>query len=330
MPQGWAIVGIGRLADAAVAPAIAAAAGCELVAVCSRDLGRAKAFAGRHGAAAAYDDLAAMVSDDGVDVVYVATPNGLHHAHALAAVRAGRHVLVDKPLALSVADGREMVEAASAAGVRLGTGFQMRHKQTNVAARASIRAGDIGRQVFFDIWIGASKDHYPYDTWRSDASLAGGGTVLNQGTHVIDLLQFLAGSPIVEVSCVTDVAPLEDVFAATCRLDNGSLATIASHQMLGGTPRDWVAVGTDGWLEARRALAAPGGDELTLHRDDAETVLARSTGSAYAAEVAEFAAAVREGRPPNGTGEDGLHTVAVVDALYRAAHEGRTVAVDLP
>ncbi|MQA80098.1 MAG: hypothetical protein GEV10_16705 [Streptosporangiales bacterium] len=330
MAQGWAIIGIGKLADVAIAPAIASAAGCELVAVCSRDLGRAKAFAGRHGVATAYDDLAAMVADDSVDVVYIATPNGLHRAHALTAMRAGRHVLVDKPLAVTVADGREMVEAASAAGVRLGTGFQMRHKETNLAARASIRAGDIGRAVFLDIWLSAGKDHFPYDTWRSDTTLAGGGTVLNQGTHVIDLLQFLADSPIVEVSCVTDVAPLEDVFAATCRLDNGALATIASNQVLGGTPRDWVAVGTEGWLEGRRALAAPGGDELTLHRGDATTVLARSTAPAYAREVEEFAAAVREQRQPNGSGEDGLRTIAVVDALYRAAREARTVTVDLP
>lgn len=330
MAQGWAIVGIGTLADVSVAPAIASTPGCELVAVCSRDLGRAKAFAGRHGAAAAYDDLMAMVADDRVEVVYIATPNGLHRPHALEAIRAGRHVLVDKPLALTVDDGRAMVDAASAAGVRLGTGFQMRHKETNLAARERIRAGDIGRPLFFDIWISAGKDHYPYDTWRSDPALAGGGTVLNQGTHVIDLLQFLADSSIVEVSCVTDTVPLEDVFVATCRLGDGTLATIATNQVLSGTPRDWVAVGTDGWLEGRRALAAPGGDELTLHRGDTTTALARSTVSAYAAEVAEFSAAVRERRPPNGTGEDGLRAIAVVDALYRAARERRTVTVDLP
>lgn len=327
MAVGWAIIGIGKLSDAAMAPAIAAQPDSELAAVCSRDLRRAQDFGRRHGAQHAYDDLQAMVEDPAVDVVYIATPNGLHAAHALTAIRAGKHVLVDKPMVLTSGEGRELVAAAAGAQVRLGVGFQLRHKATNRAAREAIAAGAIGRAVSFDLFIGAGKDVFPFDTWRADAELAGGGTLLNQGTHVIDLLPFLAGSPVVEVTCLMDAERLEDVAVAVCRLDNGALATLSSNQVRGGTPRDWLAIGLEGWLEGRGALAAAAGDEVVRHDAQGSAVLATTTASAYDEQVDAFTRTVLGSAPVNGDGEDGLRNVAVVEALYRSARDGRTVTV---
>ncbi|MPZ72619.1 MAG: hypothetical protein GEU74_05210 [Nitriliruptorales bacterium] len=262
-----------------------------------------------------------------VDVVYIATPNALHVDHALAAIAAGKHVLVDKPMALSMADGHAMVAAADRHGVNLGVGFQLRHKATNRTARDVIRTGGIGTPVCFELSIGAGKDHFPYDTWRSDPSLAGGGTLLNQGIHVIDLVQFLADSPIVEVSCFADAPPAEDVAVATCRLANGALVTLASNQVMGGTPRTWRAVGHAGWLEGVGAVGAAAGDDLVLHTGTDAEVLVRGSANAYDDEVDAFAAAVAKGVPVNGTGHDGVSVIAVVAALYRSADEGRAVTI---
>src|SRR5262245_28685057 len=102
MTVRWGIIGIGKVADIAIAPAIDADDRSGLGAVCSRSIDRAKAFADKHGAAAAYDDYAQMLADPDVDVVYIASPNGVHAEQGLAALEAGKHVLVDKPLALTV------------------------------------------------------------------------------------------------------------------------------------------------------------------------------------------------------------------------------------
>lgn len=249
MALGWGIIGIGKLADIAIAPAIAKQPDSCLAAVCSRDTGRAQEFAQRHDALSAYGDYDKMVNDPSVDVVYIASPNALHKDHALAAFRAGKHVFVEKPMALSLEDGYEMVAAASSADVTFAVGFHLRHKPTALAARDMIRREQIGRVFFADISVGSGKGLYPYHTWRADPALSGGGTLLHQGTHAIDLLGFFTDHHVVEVACLTDTDAAEDVFAATCRLDDGMLATISSHQLRPGTRPDWALFGEDGWLE---------------------------------------------------------------------------------
>lgn len=327
MSIGWGIIGIGKLSDAAIAPAIDRQPDSELVAVCSRSIQRAHAFAGRHGDPATYDDYDAMLRDERVDVVYIATPNALHADHMVAAAAAGKHVLVDKPMALSVEDGQRMNAAAAEHGICFAVGFQLRSKATNLAARDAIAAGRIGTPSLYELSIGAGKDHFPYDTWRSDASLAGGGTVLNQGTHVIDLVQFLAGSPIAEVSCFADGVPAEDVAVISGRLANGALINLTSNQLIGGTPRDWLAVAGDGWMEGKGAIGAAGGDQVVLHTGGAAEVLATGTANAYDEEVDAFSRAVLGTAAVNGSGEDGARTIAVVDAIYQSVAERRAVTV---
>ena len=330
MALGWGIIGIGKLADIAIAPAIARQGASHLAAVCSRDLGRANDFAQRHEAGAAYDDYARMLADPAVDVVYVASPNALHREHTIAAVEAGKHVLVEKPMALSSADGQAMIDAAASADVTLAVGFHLRHKATALAAREAVRSGRIGRVFLADISVGAGKGLYPYHTWRADRSLAGGGTLLHQGTHAVDLLAFLTDSTIGEVTCqLDDTEADEDVFTATCRLHDGTLATLSSHQLHAGTRPDWVQFREEGWLACRGGTSPFPGDELTVRVGGGEpATLASSEVSAYDAEVDAFARAVEGTEPVNGTGGDGLRLIAACEALYRSAQERRTVAVE--
>lgn len=323
---GWGFIGIGKLADIAIAPGVRRTEEAHLAAVCSRSLDRARAFADKHDAARAYDDYDAMLADDAVDAVFIATPNGLHHEHVLAAVKAGKHVLVEKPMALSLEDGREMVAAAAAAQRLLGVGFHLRHKSNNERARDLIAAGRLGELAYLDLSIGAGTNVYPYDTWRADAALAGGGTTLHQGTHAIDLLAFLTQRRVVEVTAQMAGSP-EDVFVATARLEDGVLATLSSHQVNAGTRPDWLAVGHDAWLQCRGGTSPVRGDVLYLHQGTEQSVEGETTVTAYTAEVASFTSAVAHGTPVNGTGEDGVANIAVVDALYESARTGRRVEV---
>jgi 1,5-anhydro-D-fructose reductase (1,5-anhydro-D-mannitol-forming) len=122
----WGIIGLGRIADTEIAPAITASPRGELRGVVSRDQGRAEAFAGRHGAARALTSFGELLADPGVDAVYIATPNALHADEVVAAAAAGKHVMCDKPLALAVADARRAVAACEEAAVQLGITFQTR------------------------------------------------------------------------------------------------------------------------------------------------------------------------------------------------------------
>jgi 1,5-anhydro-D-fructose reductase (1,5-anhydro-D-mannitol-forming) len=327
MSVGWGIIGIGKVADIAIAPAVDADEQSTLAAVCSRSLDRAKAFAEKHSAAAGYDDYIQMLEDPAVDVVYIATPNGLHAEQAMAALKSGKHVLVDKPLALDVGDARAIVDEATAAGVRLGVGFHLRYKATARAARDAIASGRLGELFYAEMACGAGKGLFPYDTWRADAALSGGGTLLHQGIHAVDLVAYLADQPVVEVTCMIDTPGAEDVFVGSCRLADGALANIASHSRRAGTRPDWTVFGTEGWLDARGGTSPAPDDTLDLHNDDGTSRLATSTTSAYRAEVAAFSDAVLSGTEPIASGLDGLRAAAVADALYRSAEERRAVPV---
>lgn len=329
MSIGWGIIGIGMVADIAIAPAINADQGSNLAAVCSRSLDRATAFAQKHGAAAGYDDYTPMLHDPNVDVVYVASPNGLHAEQALAALKSGKHVLVDKPLALEIGDARAMVDAAADAGVRLGVGFHLRYKATAQAARDAIATEQLGEVFYAEMACGAGKGLYPYDTWRADPALSGGGTMLHQGVHAIDLVGYLCDSRVVEVTCMIDHPGAEEVFVGSCRLADGTLANIASHSRRAGTRPDWTVFGTGGWLDARGGTSPAPDDVLDLHTDDGTRRLATSTTPAYTAEVADFSHAVASGTEPVSSGLDGLRAVAVADALYRAADQRRAVLVEV-
>ena len=325
---GWGLVGTGVLADVSIAPGIESTVGSHLSAVCSRTGSRADEFAAKHGARAAYDDYSAMLADDSVDIVYIASPNSLHAAQTTQALEAGKHVLVEKPMALDAADSLAMVRLAATAGLCLGVGFHLRHKATAIAGREAIADGRIGGVFYAEMAIGAGKGLYPYDTWRADPTLAGGGSLLHQGTHAVDLAAYLCGSPIIEVTAMMDAGADEDVFVGSCRLADGTLVNMASHSRRPGTRPDWTVFGTAGWLVARGGTAPTPGDTVELHTGDAVTVLATSDTAAYTAEVAAFADAVRAGHVASGSGIDGLRSVAVSDALYRAAAERRVVTVE--
>ena len=141
----WGIIGLGRIADTEIAPAITTSPHGELRAVVSREQGRADAFAGRHGAARALTSFRELLADPGVDAVYIATPNALHAEQVVAAARAGKHVMCDKPLALTVADAQRAVSACEEANVRLGTPSRPGSTTTSGGSARWSRAARWGR-----------------------------------------------------------------------------------------------------------------------------------------------------------------------------------------
>lgn len=326
MTLGWGIVGIGRIADSAMAPAINEGEGCELVAATSRDQGRAEAFAAKHGARCAYTDYAEMLANPDVGAVLITTPNALHADEALAACRAGKHVLSDKPLATSADAAAEVVEAFRRANLRLGINFQTRHHACFKETRRLLQEGTIGRVLV--VQAEASGGASGLRGWRTDPGLAGLGTVYNIGVHIYDLVRYLLGEEVVEVSAMFDVEEAERPETAALvllRFEGGTLAYVNANQTVANYQADIDIYGTEGRIV---------GDQLTRPWQDGELLVLTEAGEKathytnqdmYTRVVEEFARAVAEGRDPNPSGVDGLRSAQLTDAIARSALEGRRV-----
>ncbi len=325
---GWGIVGLGRIAGTEIAPAITASASGTLASVVSRDQGRAEAFAREHDAATAFDDYAKMLTDPAVQAVYIATPNAQHAEQVIAAARAGKHVLCDKPLAVTVADAQRCVEECGLAGVGLGSTFQTRFYDGMAEAAALVRDGGIGRVVTAEAQIG-TRGNLPKG-WRTDPALAGMGTLNNIGVHALDILRYLTGSEVADVAAMAGSEPgfeVDTTDLVLLRFRNGTLAQMTASQAV-PWPRDDIALyGTEGRVLAPN-LSRPDRDSSIsfMTRDDERTFPASSRGS-YLRLIEAFAGAVTSGRDPSPSGEDGLRSAELTVAIADSIRQGRVVSL---
>ncbi len=331
MSLGWGIIGPGRFAGDAVAPAINALENDgHLVAAVSRDRGRAEAFVKRHGAKRAYTDYQNLLSDGEVDVVYISTPNALHAEQAVAAACAGKHVLCEKPLALTATDARRMVEEFAEAGLKLGTHFQTRHHTAFAEAKRLLDGHAIGDVIL--VQVEASAGAAPLRGWRTDPALAGLGAINNMAVHPYDLLRYLLGSEVSEVMAMTDVdrkqeQELELVVLALLRFQSGVMAYVNANQKVPYHQPDIDIYGTKGRIVGINCTRPFRDGELRVLTDAGEQVIKHTSKDAIVRSVAAFNDAVLHDREPNPSGLDGLRSVQVTDAVTKSAREGKLVTV---
>jgi 1,5-anhydro-D-fructose reductase (1,5-anhydro-D-mannitol-forming) len=326
---GWGIIGTGGFAGNATAPAIKALGGAgSLVAAVSRDRGRAEAFAAQHGARRAYTDYADLLRDRDVDIVYISTPNAQHAEQALAAARARKHVLCEKPLALSVADARRMVDAFEAAGLKLGTQFQTRHHTAFVETKRLLEQRTIGDVILIQIEVSSGANQLR--SWRADPALAGLGSINNIAVHPYDLLRYLVGSEVREVAAMTDAGrstDLERLALALLRFQNGTLAYVNANQRVPNFQPDIDIYGTDGRIVGVGCTRPFREGELRVLTAAGEQVTKYSSQDAVVRSIAAFNDAVARDREPNASGVDGLRSTQLTEAVIRSAREGRLVEV---
>ena len=343
MPLGWAIVSTGRHPDQKVAPAINADGGSAIAAVVSRGAERARAFADKHGAsaAAAYDDYGAMLRDPAVGAVYLASPNHLHAEQTAQAAAAGKHVLCEKPMALTLADCRRMVDACREAGVKLGVGFHLRAHPGLQRLRALVAEGALGGvSIAAASWVRgvrgqtAPPPRPPSQEWWEEPAMAGAGVMMATGVHCVDALRYALGREVAEVAAMNDAtsgAPLEHMLAMLLRFDGGAIGQVVTSRRTPDWPSQDVAVyGSEG----RGALV--GGVDTTLTGElavDTQSAQERTAFdppdpiAVYTGQVEAFRRAVEEGGEPLATGEDGLRAGEVTLAMVESARSGRRVSV---
>lgn len=332
MTRGWAFIGAGRVSRQ-MADAVGRADGALLQGVLSRGPESAQAFTRDHGAVTTYVSLAAMLADPDVDIVYVASPNGLHREHVAAAAEAGKHVLCEKPMANDAADCLAMIDACARAGVQLGIGFQYRQHPAHRRVRELVAHDDFGRPVFADAAV-----HVPQLTtpdWYEDPAMAGGGVLPMAGVHRIDLLRFVLGAEVTEVSAFLAARdarrPYEDTVAALLRFDNGAVATVR-FALDAVSPGDGVTVsGERGWAQAARTTSqwwGVDGGELSWSGDDGTGAESFAMQDLYVSQVTSFMAASDGVGRFAADGVDGLRAAEITTALRTSAETGSAVRVE--
>jgi 1,5-anhydro-D-fructose reductase (1,5-anhydro-D-mannitol-forming) len=327
----WGLIGASTIGREWMVAAIGAQPGSTVAAVASSSAERARRYADELGIPMAYPSVADLLAERAIDAVYISTTNEWHEPHVLAAIAAGKHVLCEKPLALSLDSAQRMVEASTAAGVVLGTNHHLRNAATHRKIRELIQTGAIGRplaaRVFHAVYL---PPHL--QSWRIDRPDAGGGVILDITVHDVDTLRFALGDEVAEVTAMTanqgmGRAGLEDAVMGVMRFRNGVIAQFhdaftAPHAATG------VEVhGTEGSLYGRDVMTQRPVGTVTMRREGNEEEVPVDHENLYERSVRCFNAAIRGEGEPAATGVDGVQSLAVALAVREAAETGQTVRI---
>lgn len=329
MTLGWAMVGTGWHVRDRMAPAARIAKDTRLVAVCSRDLGRAQTYAADFGFERAYGNYSELLEDDEVDVVYLATPNNLHESQTVQAAQAGKHVLVEKPMALTSAGAQLMVDACRENGVKLGVGFHLRHHPAHVQLRDALRAGRLGKPLLINLqWVQANALR---DGWWRDPAQVGAYVTMARGVHLIDLLAFLTGEQPLEVSATTDGQredrPLEDTILVTMRMPGDGFGHLVASRLFQNTDNTLEIFGSEGRALALGTIGTDGSGSLALWTSEEIRHKTYADHDPYQAEIESFNRSVLQNMEADPSGIDGMNAVRVTEAVLKSARTGRSVSL---
>lgn len=342
-PLGFAIVGTGMIAGYH-AQAIAETPGAKLVGVVSRSPDRGGPFATKYNIPVIAATVEEMVARPDVHVVTVTTPSGGHLDPALVAIRAGKHVIVEKPLEITPDRADQLIRAANQAGVKVAAIFQGRFGSGAQKVKAAIDAGRFGRLVLASAYIKWHRTTEYYKTaWKGTWALDGGGALMNQAIHGVDLLQWFAGLPTEVFGRFTrrvhTAIQADDTTVATLQFPDGALGTIeATTAAWPGWSRRIELCGELGsiCLEDDHITRwdfvkpEPGDDVIrNMPRNDA---LGSGAGvpsgislAGHLRQIGDLVAAIRENRAPAIDGREGRKAVALVHAIYESAKAGKPV-----
>jgi 1,5-anhydro-D-fructose reductase (1,5-anhydro-D-mannitol-forming) len=314
----WGLIGTRGLVVKGCLPAFAEARNADLVAVLSSDRGRAEAFAGEHGLQleTATSDIDDFLATPELEAVWICSPTFRHHEQAGAALEAGKHVLLEKPLAMTSADGWDLVERAKAAGRLLATGYQGRYVPGHQEMRRLIDEGAIGQVSVAQTYYGIKRPGPPPE-WRQRRDTARWGALADVGTHHVDLIRMLLGE-ITEAKALSanqQGFETDDVDAAALTLESGALVS------LGISTNAWkqhtrVAIhGTEAALVAVDTNPQGQGTVHLIRRDGEQEDVTGDTPMAWTAQLEAVTRVASGDDLPYATGEDGARNLEILEQI---------------
>jgi predicted dehydrogenase len=335
---GFALVGLGRLSLEELLPAFGESRMCRPVALVSGDPAKAARVAARYGieskAIYDYQTFDHLRDNEEVEVVYVVLPNSLHAEYTVRAAEAGKHVLCEKPMATSVAECQQMIDACEKANRKLMIAYRMQYEPNNREVIRLARAGEIGALKGFVSTNGQNQGD-PRQ-WRLKKALAGGGALPDVGIYCLNAARYISGEEPIEVQALQYSTPkdprfreVEEEVSFNLRFPSGFIATCLTSYGV-HTSRDYRVLGATGWAELDPAFAYRGlslrvararqgssGEEVTESRLEPR--------NQFALEMDHLAACLRDDRTPRTPGEEGLQDMRIIAAIYEAARSGTIV-----
>lgn len=341
-PVGFGIIGCGVIAPFH-ANSVIAAEGAELVACCDIVEDKAKAFAKEHGIKNTYRDLDDMLKQDDIDAVCICTPSGLHAQNGIAAAQAGKHIMCEKPLDVTLEAIDAFIAASVEYNIKLGGIFQRRTYPVSHMVRNAIRGGKLGKLVLGDCYqkLFRSHEYYASGDWRATWELDGGGALMNQGVHGIDLILWMMGG-VQRVSAfarhlVRNIV-VEDTAVAILEYENGALGVLqGATSVTPGERTRFEVSGDDGTiiLEETTIKKWHCGDET-----EAPELPTVDTGGGGVSDptaigagghmmlIQDLVEAINEDREPMIPGREARKAVELILAIYESELTGQPV--DLP
>ncbi len=343
---GFGIIGCGMIANFH-AKAIADIEGAELVACFDRTSEKAEELSAKFGGKV-YTDLAKMLAHPGLDIVTICSPSGAHMEPCVDAAKAGKHVIVEKPLDVTVDRCDQMIAACDAAGVKLATIFPSRFHQSSKLMKRAVESGRFGKLALGDAYVKwfRTQEYYDSGAWRGTWELDGGGALMNQAIHSVDLLLWLMG-PAVEVSAHTatlahERIEVEDVCTATVKFASGALGVIeATTAGFPGSLKKIELTGSTGTaiLEEEDIIKwefveTTSEDEQLRKEMQGKTMTGGGAADpaaighhAHAELFRDFLVAIQEDRPAAIDGAEGRKSVELILAIYESAKTGQAVKI---
>ena len=340
----WGVIGAGGIADRRTIPGMLLADNAELYAVSEINMELAEKLREKHGAKKAYDNYQALLADPEVEAVYIATPVVFHKEQAIAAARAKKHILIEKPVAFTVEDGEEVKRACEEEGVKIAVGLMMRFHSYHQAMKNIIAEGKLGQVVSCR---GQLTCWYPKmeNNWRQKKATAGGGALVDMGVHCIDLIQYITGSKAKKVAAFsgnkTFGYEVDDSSSTLFELENGAYAYVDANFNIPdaaakcrleiyGTKGSMLAEGTIGQVEGGKLDVVLSDDTLaydaTQDRNDVSPVDIEVTfGNMYTKEVESFSNSILNDTPIEVPIDDALYVQRVMNSAYESNDSGKVV-----
>ncbi|MEG3167340.1 Gfo/Idh/MocA family oxidoreductase [Sphingomonas sp. LB3N6] len=334
---GYAIVGLGSYGLDVIIPQFANCTHSRLAAVVSGDPVKAKRVAAEHGLPASavysYANFDSIRNNPDVDIVYVCLPNALHAEYTIRAAKAGKHVMCEKPMAISVAECEAMIAACKTANRKLMIGYRCHFEAYNLEAMRLAHTGAAGKIRYVRSEHGFVQGDP--SKWRLKRALSGGGSLMDMGIYSLQAARYMTGEEPIAVTAreSTDrrdprFTEVEDMIDWTLEFPSGAIAGCQS--MYSANQNHILLMGAAGRIELEPATRYDG-NQMWVGKDGRERAVMPPPGpgkTQFAGQLDHLVDCVRTGREPIVSGEEGLRDMRIVEAIYRSAREGRTIRLD--
>lgn len=345
----WGVIGAGGIADRRTIPGMMMAKNAELVAVMDLNAELTESIRAKYNAKRAYTSEEKLLKDPEVDAVYIATPIVCHARQAKLAADYGKHILIEKPLAMSSEEGEDVLKYCSEKGVQIAAGFMMRFGSHVMSMKKAVAEGKIGTLVSgysqFTLWL-------PYEpgNWRQVKAKAGGGAMMDLAVHCIDLMEYISGMRVTQVASMNEKIAfpepqydVEDTSTLLMRMENGAQCVVQTNFNIPDEASKWRVefFGTKGRLLGDTMIGQIDGGKLNAvfieknlgysveqtHADDEGIQIEGDFGNMYTRQIESFGDSILNNKPLVVPASDAVHVQKIMELAYRSGEEMKIFTV---